>query len=172
MTNEEIDALEQLVNAATPAPWLLTTINANPRGLAMYQQIIRATDTGLLGGVPAPKITMQVQFVGGYKTRYASDGDILAHEPSDQIRFDAAFVAAARQAIPELIKDLREARAALDQIHTGLQKVGEQAQIYLAESEARIAEKEKEYQEGLAKIDANFQAKMAEIGAISPATQA
>jgi hypothetical protein len=94
---EQVQELTPLAAAATEGPWMTTTINVNPRGLAMYQQAVRATETGQLGGLPAPKITMQLQFIGGrYKTRYASDGDILSQDPDDQTVADARFIAAAR----------------------------------------------------------------------------
>jgi len=92
---EKVAALAELQKQATPGPWLLTTINANPRGLRNYKQVVRATDTGLLGGLPVPKTTMQLTFDGYGKMEEQSDGTPDGYWPTAETKANAQFIATA-----------------------------------------------------------------------------
>ena len=113
------DLLKQLLElmplaaSATEGPWMLTTTNANPRGLRNYQQVVRATDTGILGGIPHPKTTMQLQFEAYGEIRLQSDGTPDGYWPTAETKANAAFIAAARNLLtPENLTLLVAALAA------------------------------------------------------------
>lgn len=93
----QLEELGVLVLQATPAPWLLSTVNVNPRGLSNHQQLVVATATGFLGGVPSPKTTMQLQFKAYGKMRDQADGTPDGYWPSAETKGNAAFIVAARK---------------------------------------------------------------------------
>jgi len=116
MGKVDVAALRALADAATPAPWQAVLEN-DPRGqpVAYYRALI-----GLMANRDG----------GGYLSVVAGD----EHRASEDVAENAAFIAAAREAVPALCDRVEELERALDNL-VGRHSSGD----YLPLSDGRCA---------------------------------
>ncbi len=99
MTDEELDRIEALANAATAGPWFVT-------GLPWF----RAQDA-VLAGSPDGNVAAMVAQCEVWEGERDEWNDNEPSFPLADSRCDAAFIAAAREAVPALIAEVRRLRA-------------------------------------------------------------
>lgn len=106
MTDEELVRIERLANNATPGPWTTEKPKANDDGWATGV-VIAATYGGQ--GIFAKN---------GKPARTKPTGHVYADPPGGQMpAADQAFLAAGREAVPELIAEVRRLRGELARAH-------------------------------------------------------
>lgn len=112
MTSEELDQLERLAEAATPGPWMAVYTDDELRGLEQFG--VNAPEEATGGCVfPLPAGTM----VAGERTVASgcdADGEPIGEVLLPLKPHDAAFIAAARSAVPALITIVRKLRESQD----------------------------------------------------------
>lgn len=131
----DLDKLRALAAAATPGPWFFTysRIVSEPR-LREYDAIERTfpddigDDDPRWGALPEPNVAYVTPSFGDTAT--------------DQCAADAAFIAAARDAVPALCDEVERLRGALAKANAGFEKY--EREFYLASHRAEDAEAERD----------------------------
>ncbi|MHA6765719.1 hypothetical protein [Streptacidiphilus sp. PAMC 29251] len=108
LTDEELDQLEELASAATPGPWYMRLLDdQDAMGLVTVSTV---PDTGLGERWPHFDHHEIVAATLVQQPRYVAPADGRWDE-------NARFIAAARQAVPLLVDEIRRLRAQLDAPH-------------------------------------------------------
>ena len=102
MTDERLAELERLCAAATPGPWAWGPHNSDEEYPPNLQGYPTEPDIRDGGGKDVPVFAWpEVMYAGEYEGEYFIDVELP----------DAAFIAAARAALPELLAEVRRLRA-------------------------------------------------------------
>ncbi|MFE6668422.1 hypothetical protein ACFVFH_33295 [Streptomyces sp. NPDC057697] len=104
MREDELEEIEKLCSAATPAPWFVRTLDDD--SAMNLVAVSTAPDTGAAERWPNFDHRDMIAATLVQHPRYVDSGD----ERWDE---NAAFIAMAREAVPRLVEEVRRLRALL-----------------------------------------------------------